>query len=101
MSGFRHGSYGRDPEATLAIPMSLRAARNPCHHPSMKKVSPFGLHMTMSQKRILLKERYHLMVGPLVLLLGVSLASSEPSSGLLGWVAGIVLAVATINRIVP
>lgn len=67
----------------------------------MKKVSPFGLHMTRGQKRSFFKERFHLMVGPLVLVLAVSLASSEPSSVLLGWVAGIVLAAATINRIVP
>lgn len=45
------------------------------------------------------KERYHLMVGPLVLVLGVSL--SDPSSGLLGWVTGISLAALTINRILP
>lgn len=83
----------------MAIPVSLRAARNLCHHSSMKKISPFSPSMTTSQKRLFFKERYHLMVGPLVLVLGVSL--SDPSSGLLGWVTGISLAALTINRILP
>ena len=81
--------------------MSLRGARHPCHQWSMKKDSPFSPPMTMSQKRLFFKERYRVMVGPLVLLLGVSLASSEPASGLMVWVAGLILAVTTINRIVP
>lgn len=54
----------------------------------------------MRQKRQLLKDRYYLMVGPLVLLVGVSLGSSEPSSTVLAWVAGVLLAGLTVNRLV-
>jgi len=56
--------------------------------------------MTMRQKRQFLKDRYYLMAGPLLLLLGVSLGSSEPSSTVLAWVAGGLLAGLTVNRLV-
>ena len=56
--------------------------------------------MTTHQKRQFLKDRYHLMAPPLLLLLGVSLASSEPSSALLAWVSGAVFAGLTINCLV-
>ncbi|WP_284222543.1 hypothetical protein [Brevundimonas denitrificans] len=61
----------------------------------------FGRPLTMRQKRQLLKDRYHLMVGPMLLVLGVSLATSEPSSMVLAWVAGTFIFGLTVNRIVP
>ncbi|WP_417232010.1 hypothetical protein [Brevundimonas sp.] len=67
----------------------------------MKTASPYGRQMTLSDKRQFLKSRYYLMVGPLVLVLGVSLGSAEPSSVYLAAVAGLWLAVLTINRILP
>lgn len=65
--------------------------------------APFGSNrpLTTKQKRQFLKDRFYLMVGPLVLLLGVSLTSSEPSSAVLAWMAGGLLAGLTVNRLVP
>ncbi|CAN5350365.1 hypothetical protein BH09PSE1_BH09PSE1_25130 [soil metagenome] len=54
--------------------------------------------MTWTEKRLLMKRRYHLVVGPMVLLLAVSLASSEPSSVLLASLSGFLLVALTINR---
>lgn len=54
----------------------------------------------MRQKRQLLKDRYYLMIGPLILVLGISLPSSDPASTRLAWVAGALLVGLTINRIV-
>ena len=61
--------------------------------------SPFGHPLTTYQKRRFLKDRYYLMVGPLLLLLGVSLASPEPLSIVLAWVSGILLVGLTVNRL--
>ncbi len=66
----------------------------------MTKSSPsLGHPLTTHQKRQFLKDRYYLMVGPLLLLLGVSLPSSEPTSTVLAWVAGILLAALTVNQL--
>jgi len=54
----------------------------------------------MRQKRQLLKDRFHLMVGPLILVLGLSLSSSDLASTGLAWIAGALLVALTINRIV-
>ena len=67
----------------------------------MSKSSPYGPQMTTSAKRWLMKDRYYLMVGPLILVLGVSGASSEPSSVFLTWTAAVVLGALTLNRIIP
>jgi hypothetical protein len=56
--------------------------------------------MTTKQKRHFFKDRYALMVGPLLLLLGVSLASANPYSDLLAWVSGFTLTALTVNRLV-
>lgn len=56
--------------------------------------------MTAAEKRQYLKDCYHLMVGPLLLLLGVSLSSSDSSSTVLAWVSGVLLVVLTANRLV-
>ncbi|WP_159850350.1 hypothetical protein [Brevundimonas sp. G8] len=48
-----------------------------------------------------MKDRYYLIVGPMLLVLSVSAASSEPSSVALTWVAGALFAGLTINRIIP
>jgi hypothetical protein len=56
--------------------------------------------MTTKQKRQFFKDRYALMLGPVLLLLGVSLWSSNPYSDLLAWVSGFMLAALTVNRFV-
>ena len=62
--------------------------------------SLLGSPLTMRQKRQLLKDRFHLMVGPLILVLGLSLSSSDLASTGLAWIAGALLVALTINRIV-
>lgn len=57
--------------------------------------------MTWREKRQMLKDRYSIMVGPALLMLSVSAASSEPSSVALTWVAAALFAGLTINRIIP
>lgn len=54
----------------------------------------------MRQKRQLLKDRYYLMVGPLTLVLGLSLSSSDLASTRLAWITGALLVALTVNRIV-
>jgi hypothetical protein len=49
----------------------------------------------MSRNLQALRDRYYLTVGPLILLLGLGLASSA----VLAWTAGIVLALLTLNKI--
>jgi len=56
--------------------------------------------LTTQQKRQFFKDRYALMMAPLLLLVGVSLASSEPSSALLAWVSAILTTGLTVNRLV-
>ncbi|ADG12564.1 hypothetical protein B7G68_21210 [Caulobacter segnis] len=58
--------------------------------------------MTTKQKRQFFKDRYALMVAPLLLLLllGVSLGSANHYSELLAWVSGSMLAGLTVNRLV-
>jgi len=60
----------------------------------------FARPLTTKQKRHFFKDRYALMVGPLMLLLCVSLASANPYSDLLAWVSGFALAAFTVNRLV-
>lgn len=67
----------------------------------MPKRSPYGPQMTFSEKRQMLKDRFHLLIGPLVLCLAVSGASSEPSSVFLAWTVGIALAALVLNRLIP
>ena len=59
-----------------------------------------GRPLTLGQKRQFLKDRYYIMAGPLLLLLGVSLASSEPMSTVMAWVAGVLFVALTVNRFV-
>jgi hypothetical protein len=69
--------------------------------PSMTSpLSTFGRPLTAQQKRQFFKDRYPVMVAPLLLLLGVSLGSSAPASTVLAWVAGAALVGLTINRLV-
>jgi|GEM_PF-3102800 len=56
--------------------------------------------MTAKQKRQFFKDRYALMVAPLVLLLGVSLGSANNYSDLLAWISSVMLAGLTVNRLV-
>ena len=53
--------------------------------------------MTLKERLQLLRDRYHLFLGPLILLLGVGIGSSP----LLAWPAGVILCVMTINKLVP
>ncbi|WP_168189928.1 hypothetical protein [Brevundimonas sp. SGAir0440] len=57
--------------------------------------------MTFPEKRQMLKDRFHLLVGPLVLCLAVSGASAEPSSVFLAWTVGIALVALILNRLIP
>ncbi|QSF53054.1 hypothetical protein [Brevundimonas fontaquae] len=57
--------------------------------------------MTFPEKRQMLKDRFHLLIGPLVLVLAVSGSSSEPSSVFLAWTVGIALVALVLNRLVP
>ena len=52
--------------------------------------------MTMHEKLQLLRDRYFLMVAPLVLVLGIAW-SRAPA---LAWTAGILLAALTINKVI-
>ena len=52
---------------------------------------------TFSERLHILRDRYYIMVGPLVLLLGIGLSGSA----LLAWVAGVLLALLTINVLLP
>jgi len=45
----------------------------------------------------LLRDRYHLLVGPLLILLGAGIGSSP----LLAWTAAVILFAMTINKLVP
>jgi hypothetical protein len=45
----------------------------------------------------ILRDRYYIMVGPLVLLFGIGVGSSP----VLAWTAGILLVLMTINVLVP
>jgi len=67
----------------------------------MPQSSPYGPQMTWRERRQTLKDRYYLIVGPMLLVLSLSAASSEPSSVALTWVAGALFAGLTINRIIP
>ncbi|MET3834814.1 hypothetical protein ABIB58_000133 [Brevundimonas sp. UYEF29] len=49
----------------------------------------------------MLKDRFHLLIGPLVLCLAVSGASSEPSSVFLAWTVGAALVALVLNRLIP
>lgn len=65
------------------------------------KALPHGPQMTFPEKRQMLKDRFHLLIGPLVLVLAVSGSSSEPSSVFLAWTVGIALVALVLNRLVP
>jgi len=52
---------------------------------------------TLKERLQLLRDRYPLFLGPLVLLLGVGIGSSP----LLAWTAGVILLAITINKLVP
>jgi hypothetical protein len=87
-----------DPLSTFRAQLPARSFS--CHNLWMKKSPPpFGHPLTTHQKRQFLKDRYYLMAGPLLLLLGVSLTSPEPSSFVLAWVSGILLVGLTVNRL--
>ena len=51
----------------------------------------------MAEKLELLRDRYWLAIGPLLLLIGIGLASSS----LLFWVAISLFAVLTVNKLAP
>jgi hypothetical protein len=53
--------------------------------------------MAFNDNRRLLRARFVYVVGPLVLLLGIGLGSSA----VLAWTAGIVLALLTLNMLIP
>jgi len=56
------------------------------------------MEATILKERLqLLRDRYPLFLGPLILLLGVGIGSSP----LLAWMAGVILCAMTINRLVP
>jgi len=57
--------------------------------------------MTFPEKRQFLRDRFHLFIGPLVLCLAVSGASSEPSSVFLTWTVGVTLVALILNRVLP
>lgn len=67
----------------------------------MPKSSPYGPQMTWREKRRTLKDRYYLIIGPMLLILSVSVASSDHSSITLTWVTAVLFAGLTINRILP
>ena len=67
----------------------------------MPKSSTYGPQMTWREKRRTLKDRYYLIIGPMLLILSVSAASSDPSSITLTWVTAALFAGLTINRILP
>ena len=52
---------------------------------------------TLSERLQLLRDRYYILFAPLVLLLGIGLASSA----ILAWTAGVLLVLLTLNLLVP
>lgn len=52
---------------------------------------------TLPERLQLLRDRYYIIAGPLVLLLGIGLGGSP----VLAWVAGVLLALLTINLLLP
>ena len=52
---------------------------------------------TLPERLHILRDRYYIMAGPLVLLLGIGLGGSA----LLAWVAGVLLALLTVNVLLP
>jgi hypothetical protein len=51
----------------------------------------------LSGRLQLLRDRYYIMVGPLVLMFGIGISSSP----VLAWTAGILLVLMTVNVLVP
>jgi len=80
---------------------TLAGVGPPWKHRNMPKRSPYGPQMTFPEKRQMLKDRFHLLIGPLVLCLAVSGASSEPSSVFLAWTVGTALVALVLNRLIP
>ena len=52
---------------------------------------------TLAERLQLLRDRYYIIVGPLLLLLGIGLGGSP----VLAWTAGILLVLMTVNVLVP
>ena len=53
--------------------------------------------MTALEKSRMLRDRYAVIVGPLLLLIGVSLGSTTSAAPVLGWTAAVVLIAVTAN----
>lgn len=52
---------------------------------------------TFSERLQILRDRYYILAGPLLLLLGVGLGGTA----ILAWVAGVLLALLTLNVLLP
>ena len=53
--------------------------------------------ITLRERLQLLRDRYYVLLPPLVLLLGIGLGSSA----ILAWTAGVLLVLLTVNLVIP